>query len=96
MMLIGPALWATGIVYLAYPLWAKWAAGTIALPAVAFLHTGGAYLISIFVIIHIYMTTTGKTPLHYVKTMISGYDTIPLSKAEAAYLAEDDPGMLKS
>ena len=39
------------------------------------------------------MTTTGKTPLHYVKTMISGYDAIPLSKAEAAYLAEDDPAV---
>ncbi len=37
------------------------------------------------------MTTTGKTPLHYVKTMISGYDTIPLSKAEAAYLRKSIP-----
>ena len=95
MVLIGPALWITGIVYLAYPLWAKWAAGTIALPVVAFFHTGGAYMIIMFVIIHIYMTTTGKTPFHYIKTMITGYDTIPLSKAQAAYLAEDDPGILK-
>ncbi len=39
--------------------------------------------------------TTGKTPLHYVKTMIIGHDAIPLSKAEAAYLAEDKPGLLK-
>ena len=62
----------------------------------AFIHTAAAYLMSIFVIIHIYMTTTGKTPMHYVKTMISGYDLIPLSKAEAAYLAEDESGRLKS
>ena len=71
------------------------AAGTIGLPVVAFIHLAAAYLITIFVIIHIYMTTTGKTPLHYVRTMITGYDTIPLSKAEAAYLAEDEPGRLK-
>ena len=95
MVVIGPALWSSGIVYLTYPLWAKIAAGTIALPVVAFVHLAAAYLITIFVIIHIYMTTTGKTPLHYVRTMITGYDTIPLSKAEAAYLAEDEPGRLK-
>ncbi|WP_298358099.1 cytochrome b/b6 domain-containing protein [Rhodoblastus sp.] len=95
MVIIGPALWSSGIVYLTYPLWAKIAAGTIALPVVAFVHLAAAYLITIFVIIHIYMTTTGKTPLHYVRTMITGYDTIPLSKAEAAYLAEDEPGRLK-
>ncbi len=96
MVVIGPALWSSGIVYLTYPLWAKMAAGTHALEIVAFIHLAAAYLISIFVIIHIYMTTTGKTPLHYIKTMITGYDTIPLSKAEAAYLAEDEPNRLKS
>lgn len=57
---IGPALWSTGIVYLAYPLWSHWAVGTIGLPAVAFIHTAAAYLMMIFVIIHVYMTTTGK------------------------------------
>ncbi len=96
MVIIGPALWSSGIVYLTYPIWAKAAAGTIGLPAVAFVHTASAYFMTIFVIIHIYMTTTGKTPLHYIKTMVTGYDTIPLSKAEAAYLAEDGSNRLKS
>jgi thiosulfate reductase cytochrome b subunit len=59
------------------------AAGTIALPVVAVVHLAPTDLITIFVIIHIYMT------------MITGYDTIPSSKAEAAYLAEDEPGRLK-
>jgi len=94
MVLIGPALWSTGIVYLAYPLWAKWAVGTIGLPAVAFVHTAAAFLMVTFVIIHVYMTTTGKTVTHYVRTMITGYDTIELSAAEAAYLSEDEPGRL--
>jgi thiosulfate reductase cytochrome b subunit len=95
MVLIGPALWSTGIVYLAYPLWANWAIGTIGLPAVAFVHTAAAFLMVTFVIIHVYMTTTGKTVTHYVETMITGYETIELTAAEAAYLEEDQPGVLK-
>jgi thiosulfate reductase cytochrome b subunit len=95
MVMIGPALWSTGIVYLTYPLWAEAAIGTIGLPAVAFLHTAAAFLMVTFVIIHVYMTTTGKTVTHYVKTMITGYDSIELTAAEAAYLEEEKSGLLK-
>ena len=41
-----------------------------------------------FVIIHVYMTTTGKTAFHYVRTMITGYDQIELSEVEEAYIEE--------
>jgi thiosulfate reductase cytochrome b subunit len=95
MVMIGPALWASGIVYLTYPWWSHWAIGTLGLPAVAFVHTAAAFLMITFVVIHVYMTTTGKTVTHYVKTMITGYDSIELSAAEAAYLEEDQPGLLK-
>lgn len=90
MVIIGPALWSSGIVYLTYPLWAQAAIGTIGLPAVAFVHTAAAFLMVTFVMIHVYMTTTGKTPTHYVETMISGYETIELTAAEAAYLEEEE------
>lgn len=90
MVIIGPALWASGIVYLTYPWWAQAAIGTVGLPAVAFIHTAAAFLMVTFVMIHIYMTTTGKTPTHYVKTMITGYDKIELTAAEAAYLEEEE------
>ncbi len=96
MVIIGPALWSSGIVYLVYPLWAGWAIGTSGLPAVAFVHTAAAFLMVIFVLIHIYMTTTGKTLTHYIKTMITGYEFIEVSEAEAAYLAENEPNLLKS
>lgn len=88
MTLIGPALWATGIAYLLYNLWSHFAWSNEALWIVAILHTAAAFAMGTFVIIHIYMTTTGKTPLHYVKTMITGYDKVELSEVEAAYLAE--------
>lgn len=90
MIVIGPALWSSGVVYLTYPLWSARAIGTIGLPAVAFVHTAAAFLMVTFVLIHVYMTTTGKTLTHYVKTMITGYDTVELTDAEAAYLEEDE------
>jgi thiosulfate reductase cytochrome b subunit len=95
MVLIGPALWSSGVVYLAYPLWAGWAMAAIGLPAVALIHTAAAFLMVTFVIIHIYMTTTGKTVAHYVTTMITGYDSIEVSPAQAAYLEQEEPGLLK-
>ncbi|MCU7919732.1 MAG: hypothetical protein KZQ95_15450 [Candidatus Thiodiazotropha sp. (ex Epidulcina cf. delphinae)] len=52
------------------------------------LHTAAAILMGTFVIIHIYMTTTGKTAVHYIKTMITGYDNIELTDAEIAYIEE--------
>lgn len=88
MTLIGPALWVTGILYLLYNLWSHYSWSADGLWVIALLHTAAAFAMGTFVIIHIYMTTTGKTPLHYVKTMITGYDEIELSEVEEAYLKE--------
>ncbi|MCF8481102.1 MAG: cytochrome b/b6 domain-containing protein [Rhodospirillum sp.] len=95
MTVIGPALWATGIVYLLYNEWSHFDGAGEALGIVALLHTAAAFAMGTFVIIHIYMTTTGKTPLHYVKTMITGYDRIELSEVEEAYLAETKAAEMK-
>lgn len=46
------------------------------LSVVAFLHTLGAYLILMFAIIHVYMTTTGTTPVSNFKAMITGYEEL--------------------
>ncbi|SDH57507.1 cytochrome b/b6 domain-containing protein [Roseospirillum parvum] len=88
MVIIGPALWLTGIVYLTYDLWntAPWSAE--ALWAIALIHTIAAFAMGAFVIIHVYMTTTGKTIFHYVKTMITGYDRVELSEVEEAYIEQ--------
>jgi len=88
MIIIGPALWLTGIAYLFYDAWGDYSWSETGLTTIAFLHTAAAFLIFIFVIIHIYMTTTGKTPFHYIKTMITGYDNVELTEAEEAYLRE--------
>ena len=95
MVLIGPALWLSGIIYLLYDLWNEMPGAADGLFVIAFLHTAAAFLMVTFVIIHIYMTTTGKTPLHYIKTMITGVERVELTEVERAYLAEEHPERLK-
>lgn len=41
------------------------------------IHVIGAYLIAIYLIVHIYMATLGRTPLSHIKAMISGYEEEP-------------------
>jgi cytochrome b subunit of formate dehydrogenase len=48
----------------------------IPLETVAFLHTLGAYLIIMFAIVHVYMTTTGETPTSNIRAMITGYEDL--------------------
>ena len=42
----------------------------------ATLHTIGAFLMLIFLIVHIYLTTTGHTPLAHIKAMITGWEEV--------------------
>lgn len=44
------------------------------LEGIAFWHTMGAILLMIFLVVHVYMTTTGKTPTSNIKAMITGYE----------------------
>ena len=46
------------------------------------LHTIGAFLFLSFLIVHIYLTTTGHTPLDYMKQMITGYGHVPDNSQE--------------
>ena len=46
--------------------------GTI--DTVALLHTFVAYSIISFVIVHVYMTTTGHTVFAHLKAMVTGYE----------------------
>jgi thiosulfate reductase cytochrome b subunit len=44
------------------------------LASIAFWHTMGAILLMIFLVVHVYMTTTGTTPTSNIKAMITGYE----------------------
>ena len=43
---------------------------------IAYWHTLGAFLLIAFVIVHVYMTTTGHRPTSNIKAMITGYEEI--------------------
>ncbi len=46
------------------------------LDSIAFWHTLGAILLMIFLVVHVYMTTTGKTPTSNINAMITGYEEL--------------------
>ncbi len=95
MILIGPALWISGVIYLLYDLWSDVAAAGTILTLTAFIHTAAAFIMMAFVIVHVYMTTTGETPFHYIKGMITGVEEIELTDVERAYLEEEFPERIK-
>lgn len=72
LVLINPLIWISGLLYLFWgrlePLLPDW----LALEAAALAHTGGAFLVLIFLIVHVYLTTTGHTPLAHIRAMITG------------------------
>ena len=71
---INPLVWVSGLVYLFWgrlkPLVPDW----LGLEQVAVTHTAAAFLMLLFLIVHIYLSTTGATPLAHFKAMISGWE----------------------
>jgi thiosulfate reductase cytochrome b subunit len=94
MVLIGPLLWSTGIIYLVYDFWNEIANASFYFNIIVIIHTFAAFMMVSFGIVHIYMTTTGKTPLHYIKTMFTGMETVELTKVEEDYLKTEYPERL--
>jgi thiosulfate reductase cytochrome b subunit len=71
---INPLIWASGLAYLFHAQWRDLAPPWLGLREVALAHTLGAFLMLIFLIAHVYLTTTGATPLAHIKAMITGYE----------------------
>jgi thiosulfate reductase cytochrome b subunit len=75
-----PVMIASGLLYMffRYPQRYEVAGLNIGgLEAIALVHTAGAYLLIAFVISHLYLTTTGRTPTSNLKAMITGYEEMP-------------------
>lgn len=71
-LLIFPVLATTGVLYLFYNELPQ-----ASLVVIAIIHTAAAFLITIFFIIHVYMTTTGRTVFSNIAAMITGYEKVP-------------------
>lgn len=68
-LLTGLLLWGMQT----WPALGAWAGG---LPVLAPIHTLAAWLFGAFLLMHIYLTTTGSTPLANIKAMITGYEDV--------------------
>ena len=68
----------TGLVYLYY----NSLGDKVSLENIAWLHTAGAFAFLAFLIIHVYLATTGETVLSHFKAMITGWEEIEVDDPE--------------
>ncbi len=89
-----PVLWITGLAYLSYGFWSQGPLTASSLQWVAVIHTLFAFFMAAFIIIHVYLLTTGHSFKEHVMPMITGYDEVDLTDAERSYLEQDEPGRI--
>ena len=71
-----PIQMITGMFYWTYNSWETWGLGFLSLKVVALIHLAGAFFILTFIIVHVYMTTTGHSIFAHIKAMITGWEEI--------------------
>ena len=92
---IFPGIWISGVAYLLISFGLGDFLGVIGLEIIALIHTIAAMAIVVFVILHVYLLTTGHAFIDHVKPMVTGYDDVELTDEELAYLQADEPNILK-
>jgi Ni/Fe-hydrogenase b-type cytochrome subunit len=68
-MLTGALMWGVQ----QFPVVANWFGG---LPFLAPFHSLVAWTFGTFIVVHVYMTTTGATPLEAMRAMVTGYEEV--------------------
>ena len=72
-----PVQMLTGLLYYLYNDWDAYGiAGWLDLGTLAVIHMAMAFLILSFLIVHVYMTTTGHTITSHVAAMFSGWEEV--------------------
>ena len=74
-----PMTFISGIMYMLYKSFVEndiVVVEDFSLESIAFWHTLGAILLIVFLIVHVYMTTTGETPTSNINAMITGYEDL--------------------
>jgi thiosulfate reductase cytochrome b subunit len=94
-LVLFPLIWISGLLYLFYGFWSGFAGAGQWLQWTAWLHTAVAYAIVLFIIVHLYLLTTGHSFAEHVKPMITGFDEVDLTPEELAYLEKDEPGHIR-
>ncbi len=76
LVVISPLIWVSGWLYLFYDVWSDYGLGWLSLEWVALAHIIAAFMMLLFIVVHIYLTTTGHTPMAHIKAMISGWEEV--------------------
>jgi len=72
--LLLPFMMITGLLYYLFHDWAALGLGFLGLPTVSAWHLAGAFAVLVFLVVHVYMATTGHTPMSYIKAMVTGWE----------------------
>lgn len=74
-VLINPLIWISGLLYLYWNELAT-AGYRLDLETIALFHTAGAFLMLAFLIVHVYLITTGETVTAQLKAMLTGWEEV--------------------
>jgi thiosulfate reductase cytochrome b subunit len=74
-MITGALMWGVQ----KWPLFANALGG---LPFLAPFHSLVAWMFGTFIIVHVYMTTTGATPLEAMRGMVTGYEEVEVHESK--------------
>lgn len=66
----------TGLLYYTYNHWLQWGIQW-KLGTVATIHSAAAFALLVFLIVHVYMTTTGHSVCAHLKAMCTGWEEVP-------------------
>ena len=74
--LLLPLQVVTGLLILGLDYWPALGETVGGLPVLAPIHTLGSWLFAAFLLVHVYLTTTGHTPLSNLKAMVTGWEDV--------------------
>lgn len=81
-----PFIWVTGLLYLFYNdgIVQVLVSLGLSLELIAILHVVAAFLMLLFLIVHLYLITTGETIWQHLKAMIMGYEEMHVADSKDA------------
>ena len=96
MCIFTPVLVVTGLLFSDILLVRKYILAWNIVKLLDAIHVIGAYLFILYLVVHVYMATLGRTPLSHIKAMIVGYeeehDALPYVECSREQEGEKDNG----
>lgn len=92
-ILVIPTMVISGLLYMFYRYPQKETVEALnigSIEVIALFHTAGAFLLMAFVIVHLYLITTGETITSNLKAMITGYEELESDESDSAQDPKSD------